>query len=86
MTDINKLSIEELEAEIKKRKEKSDLDSTPKPLENINVDAIKKIAQEELEYVTENGENSKDIEQWMYEAVMKSVYGDNIFKYINSKM
>lgn len=85
MTDINKLSIEELEAELKKRKEKSDLDSIPKPLENIDIDAIKKIAQDELEHITKSGQNSKDIEHWMYEAVMESVYGKDIFNYINSR-
>ena len=86
MTDISKLSTEELEAELERRKQEAELNSMPKPLEDINIDAIKKIAQEELEYITKNGVNSKDIEHWMYETVMISVYGDDIFDYLNSKM
>lgn len=86
MTDISKLSTEELEAELEKRKQEEALNSIPKPLKDINIDAIKNIAREELEYVTKYGESSKDIEHWMYETVMTSVYGDNIFNYINSKM
>lgn len=85
MIDINKLSTEDLEAELKKRKEKDILDSIPKPLNDINIDAIKNIAKEELEYLTKNGENSKDIDNFMYETVMKTVYGNDVFNYINSK-
>lgn len=85
MIDINKLSTEDLEAELKKRKEKDILDSIPKPLNDINIDAIKNIAKEELEYLTKNGKNSKDIDHFMYETVMKTVYGNDIFNYINSK-
>ena len=41
MTDISKLSTEELEAELEKRKQEEALNSIPKPLEDINIDAIK---------------------------------------------
>lgn len=44
------------------------------------------MAINEIDHITEHSCGSKDIENYMYEAVLTTVYGQNIFDYINSKL
>jgi hypothetical protein len=78
--NINDHTEEELKAELAKREKEK---SKPKPIENIDFSNIKNMAIEEIDHIIKHGENSKDIQQYMYEAVMNTVYGQDIFKFIN---
>ena len=83
MTTLKNATIEELQAEIKRRE---DEEKKPKPLKNPNFQTIIKMAVEETDYITEHGCSSKDFEQYIYEEAMFCVYGKDIFQYINSKL
>jgi hypothetical protein len=56
----------------------------PKVLDNINTDNIVSLAKEIMSRICEGGKDEDDV-QWCYEAVMETVYGKNIWKFINSR-
>jgi len=65
------------------------MDDTPQPLENIDFKNVIRDAKNYIEELAkEDGYNheSCDCEHFMYETVMKTVYGNNIFKWINKKL
>lgn len=62
---------------------------TPKPLENIDFKHIIRDAKSYIEELAkEDGCNHEDCdcEHYMFENVMKTVYGKDIFKWINKQL
>jgi hypothetical protein len=76
---LNRFTDEELEEELKRRK------SLPKILssENINLARLRKQANEYIVSIEEDGKPPKDAERYIFEEVMKTFYGSEIFKWIN---
>lgn len=52
----------------------------PVPIENPDFSGVIKLAKDIIE-----GEESEDDPEYMYEAVMKAIYGPDVFKYTQSK-
>lgn len=79
--NLRNVSLDELEKEIKRRKKQErlpppmavapDYDSIRECVENINKEMI------------EQNYNDEDNKHWIYEAVIKALYGDNADKYFN---
>jgi len=74
---LNKFTDEELEEELARRRE------PPKPVEHPNLGDLKAVAQEYLDDIKENGRPSKDSKNYIFESVMKTFYGPDIFSWIN---
>lgn len=56
----------------------------PEFLSQIDVQAILKSCENYMDYLhSENYHEDNDYSQYMFEDMMKAVYGNNIFKYIN---
>jgi hypothetical protein len=97
MEDLNDISSEDLQKEINKRnKEKEDaikeeerirLDeekkNTPKLIEEPDLSSLQEMATNTVEYMNETGCYEKDIEQYMFESVMTTFYGKDIFNHLN---
>lgn len=75
-------SDEELEAELKSRKEKRPLS---KALGNINWSPVLNYVVEGIESVDKGHGVPKDFEHYIMEAVLEAVYGKSIWKWWNSK-
>ena|SRR5579859_2002368 len=56
----------------------------PKPPEDIDWSAVTKLAKDHIEQIA-NGKyhEDNDDKQWFYETVMTTVYGKNVFDWIN---
>jgi len=54
----------------------------PKQLEVVNIDKLSIYADYYMKNLAE-GRSTKDVQQYMFEAVMWTLYGPNIFKWIN---
>jgi len=76
---IEELSTAALEQELERRKKVV----APKPLKNPDYSPIYDLA---VEYITNLSTAKFDdgFEHWCYEIVMQTVYGPDIWKYINS--
>jgi hypothetical protein len=82
MTELEKYSDEQLEEELNRR------NAPPKQLEDEDVDLTKlrSITEEFLGYLHVNNREIKDGTHYIYEEVMKTLYGPDIFYWINETM
>jgi hypothetical protein len=79
---ITDFSDDELQAEIKRRQEQK----PPEVKANINWYFVIKTVQESLQKLAETGQESKDFEHWVFEAVIEAMYGASIWKWYNGKL
>ena len=79
LTLLGKFTDEELEEELERRK------SPPCPLssENVNINNLRKHAKEYLDTVYKHGRPPKDAEHFMFEAIMTTFYGNDIWAWLN---
>ena len=75
----DKFTDEELEEELQRRK------SPPWPLasEDVNISNIRNHAKNYLESIYKNGCPPKDAEHFMFESVMTTFYGNDVWNWIN---
>jgi len=75
---LKKFTDEELEDELKKRKD------VPYPLasEDVNIAKLSTQAREYLDDIHKHGRPSKDAEHYMFETVMITFYGSDVFDWI----
>lgn len=83
--DIKDYTDIELEEEIKKRKE-SKIINRPKIREDIDFSGVIKMCEAILNQIERNGYKDEDSDVYVYEGVMTAIYGNTIWKYINSKI
>ena len=59
----------------------------PKQLEKINLDDLKKICQEYIDFVDNDEEYHEDnhFDQYIFEKAMMTIFGENVFEYINQR-
>jgi hypothetical protein len=81
MKDLKNFSLTELEAEIEKRKKEA---QKPYPLETINWNYVLAMAVDHVKSRYDGSyHEDNDEKQYMFEEVMKAVYGDKIFDKLN---
>lgn len=80
--DLIKRKKEEEELKIKKQEA---LDNLPKIISNPNLEDLIELTRSVVEEVVENGRYPKDIDQYVFESVMTTFYGKDIFRYLNDK-
>lgn len=80
--DIKYCSLEDLKAELKRREDEKKKAPTPLSdpdfltLQNYIIDCVRTASKE--------GDLSKDLEHYVFEAAMEAVYGPNIWKWWNA--
>jgi hypothetical protein len=59
----------------------------PKQLEQINLDELKKICQEYIDFVDNDEEyyEDNDFNQYIFETAMMTIFGENVFQYIDQR-
>ena len=59
----------------------------PKQLEQINLDELKKICQEYIDFVDNDEEyhEDNDFDQYIFETAMITIFGENVFEYIDQR-
>lgn len=86
MKDISQMSIQDIEAELKKRKDVQEQKEKEDALKTMPFDSerhqkflddIKNIIEEEIDG------RGKDTEHWIYEATLEYVFGKQIWKALN---
>lgn len=78
---LKNYSDKELMEELERRKKlKANL---PKPLMKMGWYEVQKLAENYIAHITEYGYEPKDAEHYIFEGVMETVYGKNIWDYIN---
>jgi hypothetical protein len=59
----------------------------PKQLEQINLDELIKICQEYIDFIDNDEEyyEDNDFDQYIFEKAMETIFGENVFEYINKR-
>ena len=76
------ISNDEVKNELKRREEESALQEIPMRFTNPNFAVLHKLLDNYMESLVENNE-MKDGQYWIYECVMNTFYGRDIFDWIN---
>lgn len=79
---LHQLSDKDLEEELKRREAKKSLPYSL-PSEDLNISKIRNLAADYLQSIVKRGKPPKDSENYIFEEVMKTFYGDDIFNWIN---
>lgn len=82
--DLSKLSDEDLEKELKRRKEQAR--KTPSPVPDPDWAKLVQTAQKCLADMEQNDYWDEDNDQYIYEAAMKAIYGPNFFDWFNERV
>lgn len=86
MVDIKNASIEELEAELEARIEQKKKDEAPQVKENIDWTSVINDAISRRDSVIEGSyHEDNDDAQYMFEAVMQAVFGEDYFSWENEE-
>ncbi len=76
MNVLEKYSDKQLEEELRKR------NTPPEQIEDVDLTKLRTQAKNYLDFLYENNCEPKDTSYLMYEEVMKTFYGPDIFKWI----
>lgn len=76
---LKKFTDDELENELKRRRQAPD----PLESEDVNISNIRKHAKEYIESVHKTGRPPKDAEHFIFESVMATFYGNDIWSWLN---
>jgi hypothetical protein len=79
LTLLNKFTDEELEEELQRRKDPPD----PLASEDVNISNLRTHVENYIKYIHEQGCPPKDAEHFMFEAVMTTFYGNDIWSWLN---
>lgn len=82
MGKFDEISDEELQEELDRRSAPPDQLAS----EDINISSLSKQASEFLDSLQKNGCSPKDAEHYMFEGVMTTFYGPDIWDWINKRM
>ena len=63
----------------------NDCNKIPEPLRVINWDNILQSLNEHLEEVRRSGNDCEDDVHYLYEGILTTVYGEDVFKWINKQ-
>lgn len=81
---LKNVSTEQLEEELKRRKEGNKVPQ-PLPLEQMNWQPLVAYVQSSVQEVAEEEGEPKDFEHWIFESVMETIYGKDIWKWWNNQ-
>jgi len=78
LRDVND---DELVEELERRKRIRNI--VPSIKENIDWSKMIQLACQNIVVIHDDGYEIKDIEHWAYECLMKTVFGDDVFRWVN---
>ena len=78
---IKDYSIEELEAELERKKKT--IKKKPKPKSNVDWSELKEFVVAGITHLADHGYQPKDFEHYIYEQALESIYGEKIWDWIN---
>lgn len=79
------ISTEELQLEIDSRKKKKQKLAKPKQLFQSNIDPLRKICQEYIDYLANDGFEDNDFDHYIFEVAIEAIFGPDVWKYINDQ-
>lgn len=86
MNDLEIYDTEELERELERRKEaEKQAMSKPWPLGNPNFQDTSLLCQQYIDYLYDRGWVDANLKQYIFEAAIEAVFGDDVWSWINSR-
>ena len=87
MVDIETMSVEEIQKVLTRKQAEKELKAAPQVKKNIDWSAVINMAEEERDAIL-SGEyrDSSDFRHFLYEEVMKAVFGNKYFDWHNKRV
>jgi hypothetical protein len=82
MTNLTDVPEKQLLAELERRKKQIPAIPAPRSVSNISLvdlEKIRKLAIDNIDRLTTEGIEIKDVEHWFYEIGMEAIYGEDIW-------
>jgi hypothetical protein len=84
MDDLQTYTTEELEEELERRKKQKE--EIPEPLASVDYSNIYNMCTMYIYDLHQYGEESKDFEHYLFECALETIYGKDIWFWINEKL
>jgi hypothetical protein len=84
--NLREHSIEEMEAEIERRRRKEELESRPKLRESPDFSKLITECSSVLDQIAEDHYMDEDSKEYIYEAAMAAIFGPDVWKWINARL
>lgn len=84
--NVRSISDAELAAEVERRRKAKEAKERPQLVEKPDFSAVIKITEEYLSLLATDGSQDNDDDHYIYEEVMKALYGPKVFDWINKKL
>ncbi len=81
---IKNISTENLQAEIDRRQKVKEKRLIPKLIETPDIKPLQTICQNYTNELIKNGYVRDDLEHYIFETAMETVFGKNVWQFINS--
>lgn len=85
MSDLKKVSDEDLERELERRKREKAGNSAPKPLSNPDFSKLITFVVSGIEEAVKERRKDSDFEHYVYEVVMEAIYGKDFWDWWNKQ-
>ena len=82
---IKDLSTEELKAELLRRENEEKASAKPKAISDPPFTNLRKMCQDYIDGLANDGYVDDDLDHYIFETAMTTLYGDDVWKWINGK-
>ena len=86
MNDLECFDTEQLEAELKRRKEEEERQNKPHPVTDPDWSAVQQCCEDYIAGLFAKGYVYGDAKQYIFEAAMEAVFGKNVWYWVNARM
>lgn len=85
MSDLQKLSDDELQAELSRRKDVQRRSGKPHMLQNPNYKILRSTCQEHIDQLYDKQWVNDDMSHYIFEAAMMALFGADVWDWINKQ-
>lgn len=86
MNELEVFDTEQLEAELKRRKEEEEKRNIPQPVTTPDWTHVRAMVIDHIFSVFDRGYGDSDTKHYIYEAAIEAVYGKNVWPWINARL
>ena len=86
MTHIDEFTCEVLQKELERRRELREELEKPKQLEGFDLGPLMKICSDYIDYIATDWHGDNDWDHYIYETAIETMYGKDVWDWINKKM
>lgn len=83
---LDNFTDEQLQEELERRQKIKEEIKKPKQLETLDLEPLRKLCQGCIDCLARDGYVSEDYDHYVYETAMETVFGKNVWEWVNSRL